>query len=215
MRRRSDRSERATTNLELESGERDATLELRAVTCLRSSAAFRSAGSQGSAPGGSKIPEMSSAVTLGVTGIVVSGIAGPAVSAWFSRRGDQQRFARDQRERRREDLRSIVDEGAVILGAGGTNLRLANEAAVRGDPEPAEVSEWASRAHLLGQRLLLRLAEDHPVVVAYQAVVAALLEVGDSYGDEDRYQETTTTFEATRNAFLDNARRALARTETT
>jgi hypothetical protein len=33
-------------------------------------------------------------------GIVVSGVAGPAVSAWFNRRGDQLRFARDQVQRR-------------------------------------------------------------------------------------------------------------------
>jgi len=41
-----------------------------------------------------------SAVALGITGIVVSGVAGPAVSAWFNRRGDQLRFARDQLQRR-------------------------------------------------------------------------------------------------------------------
>jgi hypothetical protein len=43
---------------------------------------------------------VSSAVALGITGIVVSGVAGPAVSAWFNRRGDQLRFARDQLQRR-------------------------------------------------------------------------------------------------------------------
>lgn len=158
---------------------------------------------------------MSSAVTLGVTGIVVSGIAGPAVSAWFSRRGDQQRFARDQLQRRREDLRAVVDEAAVLLGAGETNLRLAHEAVARGDAEPADVKEWASHVHLLGQRLLLRLRETDPVVVAYEAVRAALLEVGQSYGDEAVYPTAVATFEEKRADFLDKARSALARTDTT
>ncbi|MCA1708170.1 MAG: hypothetical protein LC808_34800, partial [Actinobacteria bacterium] len=64
---------------------------------------------------------VSSATTLGVTGIVVSGVVGPAVAAYFSRRSERQRFARDQAQRRREDLRALVDEGAVLLGIGETN----------------------------------------------------------------------------------------------
>lgn len=158
---------------------------------------------------------MSGAVALGITGIIVSGVAGPAVSAWFNGRGDQQRFGRDQLRRQREDLRAIVDEGAVLLGAGETNLRLAHEAAARGDTEPAEVQEWATRVHLLGQRLLLRLTENDPIVVAYEAVRTALLEVGEAYGDAARYDATVATFEAKRRDFLDKAREALARTETT
>jgi hypothetical protein len=156
---------------------------------------------------------MSNALALGITAIVVSGVVGPAVSAWFSRRGDQQRFASEQLRRRRDDLRSIVDEGALLLGSGETNLRLAHEAVARGGPEPAEVKEWASRIHLLGQRLRLRLSESDPVVVAYEAVRAALLEVGETYGNEARYQAAVTVFEEQRGDFLDKAREALARTE--
>lgn len=157
---------------------------------------------------------MSSALTLGITGIVVSGVAGPAVSAWFNRRGDQQRFARDQLQRRREDLRSVVDEGALLLGAGETNLRLAHESAAHGGAEPAEVKEWATRIHLLGQRLRLRLSESDPVVNAYEAVRAALLDVGETYGSEERYAAAVAAFEQKRGDFLDKARQALARTDT-
>jgi hypothetical protein len=158
---------------------------------------------------------VSSAVALGITGILVSGVAGPAVSAWFSRNGDQQRFAHERLQRQREDLRSIVDEGALLLGAGETNLRLAHEAAARGGAEPAEVKEWASRVHLLGQRLRLRLSEDDPVVIAYEAVRAALLEVGETYGAEARYPAAVAAFEDKRGDFLDKAREALARSDTT
>jgi hypothetical protein len=154
---------------------------------------------------------VSTAVTLGVTGIVVSGIVGPALAAWFSGRGEQQRFAREQLQRRREDLRVLVDEGAVLLGAGETNLRLAHEAVARRDPEPAEVKEWGGAVHLLGQRLLLRLSRDDEVVVAYEAVRDALLRVGEAYGDERRYPAAVAAFEERRAAFLDKAREALAR----
>jgi len=160
-------------------------------------------------------PGMSSAVILGVTGIIVSGIAGPAVSAWFSRRGDLERSARDQLQRRREDLRSVADEGAALLVAGETNLRLAHEAVARGDPEPTEVKEWASHVHLLGQRLLLRLPEGDAVVVSYEAVRGALLEVGETYGDGGRYPAAVAAFETKRADFLDKAREALARTDPT
>src|SRR2546425_753837 len=111
---------------------------------------------------------MSSATTLGVTGIVVSGVLGSAIAAYFSRRGDRQRFLRDQLQRNREDLRAIVDEGAVLLGAGGTNLRLAREAASRGESAPEEVRDWGGEVHLLEQRLLLRLPADDAVVTAYE-----------------------------------------------
>src|SRR4051812_27338254 len=104
---------------------------------------------------------MSSAALLGVTGIVVSGVVGPLVATWASKRGDIQRFERDQLQRRREDLRTLVDEAAVLLGAGETNLRLAHEAASKSNPEPADVREWAGKVHLLGQRLLLRLSSTH------------------------------------------------------
>jgi hypothetical protein len=158
---------------------------------------------------------VSTAATLGVTGIVVSGIVGPAIAAYFGRRGDRQRFARDQLQRRREDLRTLLDEGAVLLGAGETNLRVAHEAASRGESEPDEVRDWAGNVHLLGQRLLLRLADDDPVVVAYETVRAALVAVGETYGDEDQYREAVTHFETRRSAFLDQARAAIERRKVT
>ena len=154
---------------------------------------------------------MSGAVVLGVTGIVVSGVAGPAVSAWFSRRGDRQRFERDQLQRTREDLRAIADEAAVLLGAGETNLRVANEAAARGESEPDEVRQWAGDVHLLGQRLLLRLSQADPIVKAYEDVRTALVEVGGAHGDSMRYRTARDTFEKRRTVFLDKARGELRR----
>jgi hypothetical protein len=153
---------------------------------------------------------MSSALALGLTGIVVSGVVGPAIAAWFSRRGDEQRFARDQTRRRDDDLRSVLDESAELLGAGGTNLRLAYEAVVRGESIPGEVDDWAGRVHLLGQRLLLRLPPKDPIVTSYGQVREALLEVGRRYGDAAEYDKALSAFEARRTAYVESARRALA-----
>lgn len=158
---------------------------------------------------------MSSATILGVTGIVVSGVVGPIVAAWANRRGDLQRFEHDQLQRRREDLRAIVDEGAALLGAGETNLRVAHEAASRRGQAPADVREWAVKVHLLGQRLLLRLSSTHSVVAAYEEVREALVAVGETYGDAARYPAAVTAFEARRTDFLDKARAELERTPAT
>jgi hypothetical protein len=155
---------------------------------------------------------VSSATILGVTGIVVSGVVGPVVAAWANRRGDLQRFERDPLQRRRDDLRAIVDEGAALLGAGETNLRLAHEAASRGEREPAGVGDWAINVHLLGQRLLLRLSSTHPVVTAYEEVREALVAVGETYGDAASYPAAVTAFEARRTDFLDKARAELVKT---
>lgn len=155
---------------------------------------------------------MSSAAVLGVTGIIVSGVVGPLVAAWASRRGDRERFSRDQLQRRREDLRAVVDEGAVLLGVGETNLRVAHEAVSRGEPEPAEVREWAGKVHLLGQRLLLRLPSGDPIVTAYERVRQALVAVGEAYGDQARYGGAVSAFEERRTEFLGEARTALERT---
>jgi hypothetical protein len=155
---------------------------------------------------------MSSAAILGVTGIVVSGVVGPLLVGWTSRRGDRQRFERDQRQRRREDLQAVVDDGAVLLGAGETNLRLAHEAASQDALPPSDVGEWARNVHLLGQRLLLRLPASDSVVTKYEAVRRALVAVGETYGDEARYPQAVTDFEARRGEFLDEARATLERT---
>jgi hypothetical protein len=127
---------------------------------------------------------VSSAVALGITGIVVSGVAGPAVSAWFNRRGDQLRFASNQFQRRREDLRAIVDEGAVLLGAGETTdpikLDFALEAKCYGADNGVgvrELSRLISRlrhrqfgvlvttSYLAPQAYEELRVDDHPVVV--------------------------------------------------
>jgi hypothetical protein len=144
-----------------------------------------------------------------VTGIVVAGVLGPSITAWAYRRADRQRFERDQMANRRADLRALLDEGAQLLGLGGTNLRLAHEAVSAGGEEPQDVREWASNVHLFGQRLRLRLEAGDLVLEKFEIVRTALVSVSKSYGSDAAYSAALTTFEQPRAAFLDAARDAL------
>jgi hypothetical protein len=56
-----------------------------------------------------------STLIVGVVGIVVSGILGPAASVWLSRKSARQQFKRDLIVARRDDLRQLVDEAALLL----------------------------------------------------------------------------------------------------
>ncbi len=143
-----------------------------------------------------------------VTGIGVAGVVGPMVMAWATRRANRQQFERDQAAKRRADLRDLIDEASVLLGAGATNLRIAQQAVTAGEREPDTAREWASNVHLLKQRLLLRLPPRHPIIERYEAVQDALEAVGRAVGD-DQYDDALQRFEASRTRFLDSAREAL------
>jgi hypothetical protein len=143
-----------------------------------------------------------------VTGIVVSGVAGPMASAWASRRASRQQFDRDIASHHRDDLRALVDHAAELLSAGATYLRLAAEADQTGESSPAEVGEWAGEVYVLEQRLLLRLPATHPVVAAYVEVRNSLIELGTAALVEDA-ESSINAFEEARSTFLDRTREAL------
>ncbi len=143
-----------------------------------------------------------------VTGIVVSGVAGPAVASWATRRASRQQFRREVASRRRDDLRSVLDHAAELLSVGATNFRMAADADQANRPPPPEVTEWAGQVHVLEQRLLLRLPAGHPVVVAYGEVRDALVALGTAAVAEDD-EGAIAAFERARALFLEEARKAL------
>lgn len=147
---------------------------------------------------------VSDAVVLGVTGIVVSGVAGPAVAAWLSHRAELGRYSRDQVAYRKDQLRALFDEAAVLLAKGPTNLRLLREAAPD-SPEREQASEWLREVFPIGQRLELWLPSDHAAVRAYGEVREALVSTVDAE-DVDAGEQALARFDDLRREFLDEAR---------
>jgi hypothetical protein len=129
-------------------------------------------------------------------------------TAWATRRANRQQFERDQAARRRADLRDLIDEASVLLGAGAMNLRMAKEAAAEGSEEPPAVREWAAKVHLLKQRLLLRLPKEHQVMGSYENVISALETISRVEGRE--YLVALKNFEAAQSSFLEVARQELS-----
>jgi hypothetical protein len=146
---------------------------------------------------------------VGVVGIVVSGILGPATTILLSRRNARQQFKRDLIVTRREDLARVLDEAALLLGAGGTNLRVLREAEDRGEPAPAAASEWARSVFPLGQRLRLRLSASDEVVRAYDDVRVRLTEAQEAINDPATFDNVISRYEDARAAFLDASRAAI------
>jgi hypothetical protein len=167
-------------------------------------------------------PLPSDAVIIGTVGILTSGVFGPAVAARWARERQEREFEHDVALRRNEDLRQVLDDAAVLLGSGVTNLRRAFEAARDRRGSPSDVQEWASRVHLARERILLRLAEDDPVVARYTEAREALtgplgraIQAGASGagGDESSANAeldlAIADFEAKRSSFLAAARELL------
>jgi hypothetical protein len=141
-------------------------------------------------------------LAVSITGILVSGVVGPQLTVWSTRRADRRQFNRDQAAHRREDLRSLLDEAAVLLASGATNLRL-----LRSVPTP-EIRDWLGSVFPLGQRLRLRLPGDDQVVAAYNQVREALAAAAEQPGND--VEAAIVDFEHKRELFLDLSREALS-----
>jgi hypothetical protein len=150
---------------------------------------------------------MDSALIASVTGIIVAGVVGPAMSGWATRRADALRFKRELSGKRRDDLRAVVDEAATLLAVGATNLRQIREARAAHREEPDDVRDWASNVHALQHRLLIRVAPSDQVATAYNDVRDAL--IGLDRPDGVALEEAVRDFEQKRLAFLAAARASL------
>jgi len=100
-------------------------------------------------------------------------------------------------------LRALLDEAAVLLASGATNLRHLRE---NDQQKSAELSNWLSQVFPLGQRLRLRLREDNQVVRSYDDVREALVKAG-----ETDIEIAISEFETKRRHFLDLARKELSK----
>jgi hypothetical protein len=107
---------------------------------------------------------VSDPVLIGSVGIVTSGILGPAVAARWARKRQEREFEYDRTIRRNEDLRQVLDDAAVLLGAGVTNLRRAAEEATAGRSTPADIRNgrgefiWPASGSCSASRKQIRLS---------------------------------------------------------
>lgn len=148
-----------------------------------------------------------STVVLGVTGIVVSGVVGPSIASWLSRRSRSREFQREQIARRRDELRNVLDEAARLLASGPTNLRTLHEGRTdSGDIETARA--WLSQIFPIGQRLQLWLPGDHPVITAYERVRNQLVAAAEASGTTSS-EALLGRFDEERRLFLDASRETL------
>ena len=141
---------------------------------------------------------------IAIAGILVSGVVGPQLTSWSARRANRKQFNREQNARRRDDLRTLLDEAAILLASGATNLRHMQEDASRGQESAPDVTAWLAQVFPLGQRLRLRLPESHRVVQAYDDVREALAAAADV-----DIETVVSDYEAKRAHFLDLARETL------
>jgi hypothetical protein len=158
---------------------------------------------------------------IAITAIVVSGVVGPSLSAWWSR-GRQ----RDDHQRElRLELAIVLDEGINALGRAHRCYWRIYDLYVDGvDREAAEAREaFAERPVLMqdvrygGDRIAIRLGADHAVHRAYVRCVRALdsrfrfahaYERGSAIEHElERQLRAHAEFDSTRAAFVGAARK--------
>lgn len=151
--------------------------------------------------------ELDQATLIALVGIVVSGVLGPWVAALMARKSNRHNFNLDQGALRREELRQLLDDAAVLLGAGATHVRRLREATDEVSDAAHEAQEWLDKLFPLGQRLRLRLPEIDNVVTAYDAVRERL--VGYTASKDMTTNNAVQQYEAARDAFLRAARQTL------
>ena len=150
-----------------------------------------------------------STLIVGIVGIIVSGLLGPAVAALLTARRERQKDKRELIASRRDDLRALLDEAAAVLGRAVANLRPLLEAEQAGRAAPREPAEFLGTLFPLGQRLSLRLPPDHEVVTNYHAVRTKLIALSKATASQGAWEAAVSEFESVRAGFLDAGRAAL------
>lgn len=146
---------------------------------------------------------LSDTATISIVGIAVSGVIGPGFAAYWarSRQRDDHRHAHAEKEH--DDLTALLDSAAATLASGATRLRKAKS----GD-EPG-LDAWAGEVHATYERLLLRVAVDDPVAIAYKETrdrLTALADVFASHGGGPDEDAAIMAFKQARATYLEQAR---------
>lgn len=158
---------------------------------------------------------------ISLTAIVVSGVVGPSLSAWWTHRRQREDHERDLRA----ELAGVLDEGASALGRAKRSFERTYAMHSEGlDPALAEVREVFDLRRRAMQdvryaddRIAIRLGGDHPVRRAFAACAQTLdrqrdfaraFERGSPIDPAvlEQQQRAHDEFDPTREAFVDAAR---------
>jgi len=168
-------------------------------------------------------PGLADTTAISITAIVVSGVAGPALTAWWTR----NRQRRDHESEFRAELRAVLDEGANAVGAAKRcferiyNLRREHVEPDSSEAETASVKwrEAMQDVQFLEARIAIRVGDGHPVHSAYVVwldtlkplrVYARAYERGElSPALIERQRQGHTAFEPARALFIEAARKLL------
>ena len=146
---------------------------------------------------------------VGVTGIVVSGVLGPSVSAWWGGKREREQDVRAQRMAHDADLRAVADEAAKALASAISKLRLALSARQDGRAFPPEVRDFLGELFALGQRLQLRAPAEGAIASSYESAREELIGLSQATSSQAEFDAVTKAFEQRRAAFLEAVRVAL------
>lgn len=150
---------------------------------------------------------ISDTAAISIVGILVSGVVGPGFAAYWARTRQRDDHQHAHAEKEHDDLTALLDSAAATLASGVTRLRRAKSG------EEPELDAWSSEVHATYERLLLRVAIDDPVAVAYKSARDRLSFVADAIAAQasDAAEDAAiTAFEQARTSYLKRARACLA-----
>lgn len=149
-----------------------------------------------------------STLIVGVVGILVSGLVGPSVAAWFTARREESKDERSYRVAQRDDLRALVDESAEALTNAASRVRQARKAQEARVAMPKEVKESLASLAVFRQRLLLRLEEDDDVIREFERARECVRRLAGAR-TQSEFERIVDLLDAARTRYLAAARRTL------
>lgn len=118
---------------------------------------------------------MPDATAISITGIVVSGVVGPAASALWARRADRARAERESAATKLRDDEALISEAVAVLAPAATYARRIHS----GEPSQS-LNEWIGYVYPLGLKIRLRFGASSLIATAYDDVRNCLTDIVDS-----------------------------------
>lgn len=125
------------------------------------------------------------ALILGVTGVLTSGVIGPAVANRFAAARQRREFSHQRAMADREGLRELLDTATVALHTASYAQADARSAIMihgkhlnEGAPKiGGQMSTAGEPLDALRERIFVRLGRDHPVAISFRETTESFLQL--------------------------------------